>query len=271
MDNYYEQLNNAMGGDAIALPFAAVYFRWQRGNPQISADLGCGASHFGGWMSDAAAAAESGIELPPWLSLEYFTYSDGGQKEVWATRFLHVAFIGKRSRWETDPQSGRQRSHVQYLAYTANYNHETKLFEPWQPVVLTAKGLNTKHLNNAINQWAKITANERMNGYPAWVYWCTIGTFGQFYKLPAGQSYITPPRLIYDPKKISREYVAARYVGDELGKTMIELAEAAQDWLAAWKKESDSDADAPVPAPAPTKAAQRWLPEAPTEDDSFPF
>ncbi|MEW5721443.1 MAG: hypothetical protein AB1817_22640, partial [Chloroflexota bacterium] len=94
MENY-KPLDDFMGGDAIALPFAAAYFRWQRGNPQISADLGCGASHFGGWMADAAAVIEAGIEPPEWLSLEYFTYSDGSQKEVLATRVLHVAFIGK--------------------------------------------------------------------------------------------------------------------------------------------------------------------------------
>jgi hypothetical protein len=167
----YEELNQYMQGDTVTLPFDAPMFRWQRGNPGVATTQGCGAAHYGGWMADVGQLTEAGIEIPPWLSVEYFTYSNGKEDQVLAARVLHVAVIGRRSRWVSDETTGRKRSHIQYLCYVARYDSGIHSFIPWMPVVLSAHGLTTKHLNEVFAQWARLSEPyRRVTQYPAWVY-----------------------------------------------------------------------------------------------------
>ena len=256
MDNYFDVPREAAGavsaastiGEAIQLPFFAPVFWWVRGDSTVQPDVGSGVRHFGGWATDATALEAEGLEIPPYLMQEYFTSDDGKSYAVYACRTLAVAQIGIRFRWtiRRNPDGSvdardKGRGHVHILCHSATYDKKAKTYTPWSPVVLSAKGLSARSLQDAFQTWsrssavprAKMTSNAMAN-----FFWCHVGTFGkeaQHEKVgkKGQQSYISPVQ-VYIPEDINEEYLKRTFVGREMAEKMGSLAEEAKEWLHAW-------------------------------------
>jgi len=268
----YADLDNNLSGGAIQLPFAAPLMVWYRGVRQVPADVGAGVTHHGGWAVKAEEIAENAFDASH-LNNEWFTPDSGKSYEVYATRALHVAPIGKRVRWEVT-EYGSKRSHVQLLAMSAVLNSEAKRFDAWHAVTLTAKGLAAKSLEDALSAWKAKSAPLRLllekgsAQESPWCYWITLGTFGEAKYLPAGKgnnaSYYTPVELYMpDDKQLTPEWLSRRFVGIEVADAMLEMADMAKDWMRAWDNyEAQPQPAQPMP-PEPDYPAQASTPPAP--------
>lgn len=272
----FADLDKSMQGEKIALPFVAPAFNWHRGDQSHAKDTGSGVQHFGGWVTDAPELLDSGLSSA-WLGNEWCTASNGTAYEVYASRILHVALIGKRERWSPDQPGGKPRSNVHALAVAATFDAQAKTYTTWSPVVLRCKGLAGKSFNDAISDWKRKTSAFRAlmdKDYPAWVFYCTLGTFGtEFKSQSVGQgntkSFITPISL-YMPEgdKFTAQWLQGRFVGDEVADHMLSLYDQAQDWLHAWNNEPDESQPAQQ---RPAQPAQQRPAQPPASSEEFPF
>jgi hypothetical protein len=264
-----EAVKGAMStGDYIQLPFDAVLFRWVRGEANIQSDMGSGARHFGGWAASEDDLTGKAKDIPEKFQLEYFTTPDGSKTYgCYTVRSLAIATMGRRFRWFTDPrnQGDKGRGHLQILGMCAMSKVENKVitFTPWMPVILSAKGLTTKHMEDALKTWEHDTAIMRQthaNGIPAHFFYGYYGTFGKERKpLTVGrsgaQNYITPP-TVFIPENLDVEYLRRAYVGRQMADQMAEMVGNSQEWLHAWDKENQPEQTSTAPKkPAQPSAA----------------
>jgi len=261
LDN--EIINNvkgswAAGDQGVQLPFSTVLFWWKRGGDERSD----GTQKYGGWVASYENVLESiptnpegRADIPTKLSQETF-HSDysGSSYEVFTTRNIAFAAIGKRFKWtyRTPPDgskdpSDKGRGHLQVLGLSAFLNDD-KSYKLWLPVILSAKGLSAKSLQDALDSWERKTIALRAsecNGLPANFFWSHLGTFGKdVQKLQVGRgnksNYITPIQ-IYMPSELNIDFLKRVYVGKDAAITMSVLAEQSQDWLTEWSKDSQGN------------------------------
>lgn len=266
MDNNYfdlddqitETVDNAWNQqEGVQLPFDHVLFWWKRGDPSVQKDLGSGVRHFGGWAANVdnlfsgAPIIDGNRWIPDVFVEDTFVSSEEGETyQVYTTRRLAVAVIGQRFRWayRRNPdgsivKSDRGRGHVQILGLSA-LPKKDKSYDTWSPVVMSAKGLSAKALQEAISQWEKATAvlrSSEANSIPANFFWLHLGTFGdEIVKQKVGKgnttNYITPPQL-FQPENITVDFLKRVYVGKENAARMAVLAEEAEEWLADWNEQ----------------------------------
>jgi hypothetical protein len=253
LDN--EIINNvkgswAAGEQGVQLPFSTVLFWWKRGGD----DRADGTQKYGGWVASYENVIENGGgEIPSKLSQEQFQNYSGDLYEVYTTRNIAIAPIGKRFKWtyrslpdgSKDP-SDKGRGHLQVLGLSSFLN-EQKEHVLWQPVILSAKGLSAKSLQDALADWDRKTIALRAsecNGLPSNFFWVHLGTFGkEVKKLQVGRgnksNYITPIQIFMPELNI--DYLNKVYVGKNAAITMSVLAEQSQDWLKEWSKNSQDE------------------------------
>ncbi len=237
-------------GEAVELPFPVVYV-WAL-NGQASYKAQGGALYYGGWACKVedlqALTDQQSLALPAEWKQVTIASRDGGEFEAYTARSLIAAPIGKRESWLldgkrfTDYVEGGRR-HLQVLAYLAEAHGEngSKQFEPWGPVVLTAKGYQARNLLDAFARWDKATSQIRWKispGVPAWCFYLSLGTFGKERQAvnvgkPGTQSPITPI-TVYIPERMNESFVSNLFVGSQVAELMASLQDQASDWLKAW-------------------------------------
>ena len=239
-------------GEIVDLPFPVVYV-WAL-NGQSSHKSQGGALYFGGWASKAedaqAIAEQQGLPIPRDWKQVTISSRDGGEFEAFTARNVVVAPIGRRLSWLHDGKRSASyieggRRHLQVLAYLAEPVGEngTRQFQPWGPVVLTAKGYQARNLLDAFARWEKATSQIRWKvapGIPAWCFYLSLGTYGKERQAmnvgkPGAQSPITPITA-YIPERFTDELMMNLFVGNEIAAVMADLQDQASDWLKAWSE-----------------------------------
>jgi hypothetical protein len=274
-------------GAKVELPFPAPAFYVINGDAKLAALKNF--QYFGGWAcgSDKVKFASENWKDAPYPIPGYGTaeipQDNGNLMEVVASRKLIVAPIGMRQYSIVyDPGTGRTRrlapftKHarpgVQVLCVLA-YKNENAIY-PWAPIMLTAKGYQVNHIQNAFTNWRKAIKPHVQKLIPGAndsvlnLFWMHIGTFGEARKQEivgqgANQSVITPI-ISYIPDNLTEEMVENQYVGAPMAEYMAELVEKSQEWLNVFKN--------PQAAQAANHFEQEddYIPPPPPEDD-IPF
>ncbi len=257
---------NMAGGGGVELPFMVGVTWIMNGDAKMAALVQAkqapAATFFGGWAAgtdDFAAMFESiNAEVMPTWKAATLSNRAGKAYEVYVARTVTFAPFAMRSSWLHKDTRVRYPDYVQgtsqhvqiagYFFYQAkNQNGGQDEFRPLFPVVLTAKGFQAKNLQEALKAWKRnsMAARKKLGdkGESPWAFCMTIGTFGAERKSkmvgPQGkQSPITPVELA-PVEKITAEYLESRYVGDAVLETMNEMAGMANEWMNAWKVETD--------------------------------
>jgi hypothetical protein len=123
--------------------------------------------------------------------------------------------------------------------------NDDKTYNLWTPIILSAKGLSAKSLQDALADWDRKTVALRSaecNGLPSNFFWIHLGSFGkEMQKMQVGRgsksNFITPVQ-IYMPSDLNIDYLKRTYVGKDAAVTMSVLAEESQDWLKEWNKDN---------------------------------
>lgn len=253
-----------IGDDRILLPFAAPFFWWSNGSPNGSKEKNTsGVAFYGGWASNAEifeanipAPDENHPDVPAKFIKETWSNSTGKTYDVYATRFLTVAFIGKRHRWVSDEETGRNFSQAQYLTYMSLYEKATG-HTAYCPAVLSVKGMSSVFLQDAINEWEKVTLAARRqfaSNAPSSFFYAALGTFGKervTKTVGKKQHAQIVPCQLYVPQAITEETLNTLYVGDEIASEMVTLLELGKDWVTAWKGNADEKAPRGQSVPPP--------------------
>ena len=174
------------------------------------------------------------------------------------------------------------------IAYLAAKQAEGQ-YEPLGPIMMTAKGWQGKYLLDAFSTWNRNTARVRGKvapGIPAWCFYLSVGTFGEFKKAPVGsgdqQSIITPIGP-YIPKEITPALMENLFVGEDVADAMATYLEELQEWLHAYENKGNGNGHASNGngnhAPAPTGTGTTRVPEFPPDplyensyqEDEIPF
>jgi len=251
-----DKLNSGMtSSESIQLPFAAPFLWALNGQPGYKQQGG--ALYFGGWAckaEDLEAVCRTGsLPVPPSWKSGTLSGRDGGEFDVFSTRSVIVAPIGKRESWLTDNKRSSHyveggRRHLQVLCYMGVKNGPK--IEPWSPVVLTAKGYQAMNLAKSFSAWDKATINQRSKvapGIPAWCFYLAIGTFGEQRQVmqvgKAGASSPITPIGPYIPDDLSEATVESLFVGDVIATIMADYQDKAYEWLGAWKLDKSSDSE----------------------------
>lgn len=234
-----QDLNNPLQtGDYVELPFFAPYLYVINGKANLKkADDKINPPYFGGFGIAREDFENAVAEFGNPNSFGFYTMvnQEGNEYEIYAARAVAVAPIVTRERWVEG------RSHLQILCLMA-YRKDDH-FAPWGPVVLTAKGYASKYLKNALKDWESFTTRVRREyapKYPANLFYCYVGTFGDRKQIMVGgasQSPITPIEL-YKGKdgQATQDTLLANFVGAETVARMRDYKVQAADWLADWKE-----------------------------------
>lgn len=271
---YANEIDEGVQMGVIRLPFTTPYFKWLNGDP-AKASLR-NAQYYGGWQVgrdrlEETMANLSGREKPISLT-EADLPSSQGTYPGFVTRYLSVAVFGRRYRWLEEDN----KSHVQWLAWLADFDREQKKFTPWGPVVFYGYGMSTLEVDNAINEWASKTSEARSkiaNAAKHWFFYIPLGTFlnePQFKEVGSNQkSSITPCQTIV-PDEVTEEYLTRHFVGQDVAALMVDHKRQAERWLSAWddrqRKDDVQPSDfQPKPPPPPE------FPEYASSNEDIPF
>lgn len=237
-------------GEAVELPFPVVYIWALNGQPGYKSQGG--ALYYGGWACKAddlhTVAGQQGLPTPQDWRLVTIASRDGGEFEAYTSRTVVVAPIGKRISWLMDGKRFSSyveggRRHLQVLSYMAEVRSDNgkRVYAPWGPVVLTAKGYQARNLLDAFARWEKATSQIRWKlapGVPAWCFYLTLGTFGKERQVvnvgkPGAQSPITP--IGANVEGLTESLLANLFTGHEVAAVMANLLDQSAEWLNAWK------------------------------------
>lgn len=257
MNDSAKRLNDAMsGGGAIELPFIAGVAWVTNGDAKlVQLKDTSPAMYYGGFSADAESfqlANEAlGFQIPKsWVATEQ-TNEGGKTFSTFTARAIHAAPMGFRESW-IDKDSG-----LRYPSYTENTRHHmqilvqlavpvlengAKVFKPWMPCVLSAKGYQASNLLGAFKEWSRKSAAARKalgaQGESAWSFYVSVGTFGQeraAKMVGKGKQNPITPIVVDLPKAITVDYCRERYVGDEMVESLGQMSEMADEWLKAWE------------------------------------
>lgn len=260
-DNFdpYAGLTNPTpnGNEAVRLPFPALYLAWSNGAPNQK-QLG-GVFYHGGWTGKADQLAQyPDLQLPKSFGTFLQTSRDGKTWDAFGARFITAAIVASRQRFY-DYNDPTQVSLTWRQGYTNHIQWLAALFVDgslgkFVPVVLTTKGMQAKHMNDALKAWreAFTAADAKLNKYPISAFALSLGSYGEeptferVGKAPK-QSTITPikPVIVGD--------IAKRLVPADTAMALVDLRTKAADWLMAWAAQA-GQAPLPVSNAAPAVA-----------------
>jgi hypothetical protein len=250
---FVENMRNAMSDEQVELPFPAPVVWWKNGDKRQKATGGV--LYHGGWAISADTLDTLNLDTPAGFVAETWINRDGGEYNVLSCRSFGFAVIAKRRQW-TQNEAGNSRSHVQVLGIMALYDKGAKKYNIYGPVVLSAKGLAGRSLEDAFKKWDKSTLPSRKqyaNGYPAWFFYAPIGTFGNepvFEQWGGAQKSSGTPVQVFVPELVTDEHLRAWFVGADTAAMMNEFKSQAKDWLNAWAKKDNAAPADPATPPA---------------------
>lgn len=287
-------------GSGVELPFGVVYLRALNGKPEPSFRQSAPVRYFGGWtvgVDDLKQLAETTGKKVPGEFVQLTTSTQGGQEyDVYGTRFVYVAPIGLRKSFVDEDTKTRSpeffyteqgkaaRVHLQVLCLLGTKPDAKVLkFEPFAPVVLTAKGVGmVPPLQEAFGDWNRATYNARRRfaskhagdetkPAPPWIFYLKLGTFGDkrvTKTVGKTNKQDVTPLTAQIPNEITDELLEALYVGKEAMTYMLDLKRQAKDWLEAWNQPLNESR--PTPQRGPARGNARPGAEPPYEDDYIP-
>lgn len=257
--------DNMEAGNKIELPFPAPPFYVLNGDANFE-ELG-GVLFYGGFGAsekNVKAAAEQWENCPyPIPRFQEKELKQDGQKvRSLISRSLIVAPIGMRLFSTIKGEDGKirrlapftkkARPAIQVLVYLAYMTEDNKIM-PWAPAMLTAKGFQVNHIQNAFTNWKKAISpfmEEIAPGMPSSItnlFWMNLGTFGQKAVFePHGESIITPVSA-FIPEDLDAKKVEGRYVGEPVAEFMADMAAKSEEWLNAYAKLAPAQAIAEDP------------------------
>lgn len=248
-------LDIGLGG--VSLPFDAPVLWVLNGDPRLERQGG--AQFYGGWAGKQEQFTEADIPFPPGMSVETVFTKDGKSFEAVTARNIIIAPFGIRMSWVAEGTRSSQyfaggRRHLQVLAILAAKDSKDAPIEYHCPVLLSAKGFQAQHFEQALTRWRNAlrkTLRDSGSGAPPWVFYLSIGTFGQDRITERvgsdNRSSLITPITAYIPKSITPDMLDRLYVGTSIVKEMQALREDADEWLKAW----ENDAVLATPADAP--------------------
>lgn len=159
------------GSEAVRLPFPALYLAWSNGAPNQK-QLG-GVFYHGGWTGKQEQLAQyPDVQLPKSFGTFLQTSRDGKTWDAFGARFITAAIVASRQRFY-DYNDPTQVSTTWRQGYTNHIQWLAALFVDgslgkFVPVVLTTKGMQAKHMNDALKGWreAITAADAKLNKYP---------------------------------------------------------------------------------------------------------
>jgi hypothetical protein len=261
---FVDNLRDAMTDEKIELPFPAPLVWWKNGDKRNKAQGGV--LYHGGWAISADNLDTLNLDPPAGFKPETWTNREGNEFGVLAARSFGFAAIAKRRQW-TQNEAGNWRSHVQILGVIGIYNKDTKGYDYYGPAVLSAKGYAGRSLEDALAKWNRDTQPMRKqyaNGYPAWLFYAPLGSFGQepnFVQWGGAQKSPGTPVQVWMPETITDQHLQQWFVGQSTAEAMSLYKTQTADWLAAWKQDNGKAAQQQPETPA----------NIPPEDGDFPF
>lgn len=232
------------------------------------------ALYFGGWATDSETL-ESMDKIPNGMVKHEFVPKGGQPISVYSARQVAVAVFGKRMS-SVDKESGvrypgyhkNASPHLQVLAILAERD-ANKNYIPLYPVVLSAKGYQVGHINDALSDWSAKTNKARRefaSGIRSELFWCWLGTFGNEpnYKNVGSGSKTSPitPVSCFIPENIDEKMVERMFVGERVAEEMDLYRQQADAWLGAWKNKSGGNGSSPV-----EETGFDRVPEDPPDED----
>ena len=230
-----EGFDSPFPDEGIQLPFFAPVMFWKHGSPQA----GEGVCLYGGWGS-ASEQYDFGDEPPQGFVPETWHSSSGGAYDVFSSRQVSIAPILTRTRWTTN-ENGKSRSHKQMLCMLGTWDEVT--YVPYGPAILSAKGLASRYLVEAITEFERQInpiRKESIAHIGLSFFWHVIGTFGdaQYEQMGSGNQTSTGTIIraghIKDP---TIDTLKTLFVGLDVMNMMASYQSEAQDWYNAWKDE----------------------------------
>lgn len=237
-----------------ALPFPAPLFYSMNGDAKAKGNKAA-ALYFGGWATDKKNMDDllqrEQRKLLAGLVPAESEKREGGSYEVYTTRALVISPLTYRQSWIVDKarfpkfvEGGRR--HVQVVVELAEISKDGKI-SYWGPAVLSSKGYQAKNLITAIGDWEKHTAVIRATeapGYPAWAFWCSVGTFGanriqEMVGSGDKKSPITPLSLAIPEMTV--ELLEKLYITPEVVSIWQEHYAKCKDWKAAWARQTSGE------------------------------
>lgn len=260
---YVSNAQGALAGDTASLPFPAPWCRWMNGKP-AAAEAG-DARYYGGWeigIEGTNGLAEAmntyAMETLPFGWKEITNHSqDGSAYASVVSRVGIFVLIGKRMRWQVNPETGGKSSTAHWLTLLSTLDAKSKVYSAMFPVVITAKGYSSKYVEDAMTAFGAATAamrREVANNAPPFLFYHPLGTNGQepVTKMvgKGQQSPITPCDVIV-PANIDRAYIERAFIGQAVADTCAGYLEEAAEWLTAWDGLDETD---PTPGTQPAEA-----------------
>lgn len=277
-DGYNEGMHGAFG-DQVALPFFAPFVSWDNGNSAYKNSSAI-AAYTGGWSMFKDAAMQLQQEQDHMHSaFDFIDNLNKGESDVEAymAQWMLIAVIGQRMRWLVDEQSGKKRSHLQVLVYTAETDEKGVVY-PYAPMVLTVKGKSaTVGLQASLGEWRtksaklrKDLSRDKKNPISESAFWLAVGTFGK--KREAIKSGDQPDAKMVVPIKshipeMTPENLKGLYVGKEMAELLLAMRQDSQDWLGEWKRQEAEASASGALAVAPYKNQ----PQVVVENIATPF
>lgn len=292
MNDSAKRLNDAMsGGGSIELPFIAGVAWVVNGDAKLApVKESTPALYYGGFSADAEAfqLANEALEFSipkSWVPTQQ-TNDNGKSFSTFTTRVVHAAPMGFRESW-IDKDSGMRypkyaentRHHLQVLTQLAVpvMENGSKVFKPWLPCILSAKGYQASNLLGAFKEWSRKSAAARKalgeQGESAWSFYVTIGTFGperiaKMVGKGSQQNPITPVGVDL-PKTITADYCRERYIGNATVESLAQMSEMADDWLKAWDTTMEPQEQRVEEERVPVAVAARGASQPPEENDDW--
>ena len=244
-----EDARSVQISDRVTLPFPNLFLWWKNGSMQAAKDKTV--RYHGGWAANIDETNETLAQmmlddLPVYFTEPMsFTNRDGNEFQVYTARYVPIAVIDRRKAW-FERDSGGRYSKVQILGYMADLDKDNKEFVPWGPVVLSARGYSSMHMERAFQRWQTVTAQARAKfsksnkPLPAWIFYALVGTVSSeriTESVGSGNqtSMITPCKVREpSPDEMTFEKMQKWFVGHEVVQEMNELRALADEWLHAW-------------------------------------
>lgn len=248
-----DSLSGALkNSEAVELPYPVIYIWTVSGRAELKSVSEV--QYFGGWATKAEEAdtycAMTGLSIPATWKRETITTKEGESFEAYVTRSVIVAPFAQRFSWIVNGQhqpkyEDKARGHNQIICYLAERTKQGNnvVYQPWGPVVLSAKGNQGKALKDSFDRWQKAlapTIYKVAPGVPAWCFYAAVGTFGKERSAvnvgkKGAQSPITPVSAYIPEGEISEALLTSLFVGNDVAALMDDYRKQSAEWIAAWK------------------------------------
>lgn len=208
-------------------------------------------------------------------------FGSGKRAPAYATKGLVVVPILTRFAWIKDGfrlpgYTKGAHGKLQLLCYIANDSNDFV-----GPLMLTASGLASKDLKNALREHGNIVRKATQGQAPAYAFSALLTVGAPVMRGSQQQSQACPIVLDADWEKTLTEHLDDYYIGDQLADEIEARQEEFKTWAAVWSQsgpngdgevagaDPEPDENQPSPVVSPDTTVKRTLPD--WHDAKLPF